>query len=105
MGGPPQTKNKNKFQKKLLKKRKNWPNLAVLAPETDSSEDLVACGPKVVQKYALAATFWPNQNFQFFKFCPPPKKNHWRAQNKENPTKTVITAPPPRQSPQGAPGS
>ena len=48
--------------------------MAVLASETDSSEDLVVCGPEFVQKYALAATFWAKPTFLYFQVLPPPKK-------------------------------
>ena len=43
--------------------KKSGPNLAVLAPEKDSSEDLGAHRPKIIQKYALAAIFWTKRKF------------------------------------------
>ena len=49
------------FQK--FSKKKSGPNLAVLAPEKDSSEDLGAHRPKIIQKYALAAIFWTKRKF------------------------------------------
>ena len=37
---------------------KKWSNLGFLAPEKDSPDDLEEIPQKIVQKYALAATFW-----------------------------------------------
>ena len=48
---------------KSSQKKKSGPNLAVLAPEKDSSEDLGAHRPKIIQKYALAAIFWTKRKF------------------------------------------
>ena len=62
-------------------KKKSGPNLAVLAPEKDSSEDLGVCGPKIVQKYALSATFWAKTEFLIFQVSPKKQKQfHLRAQ-------------------------
>ena len=49
--------------KSSQQKKKSGPNLAVLAPEKDSSEDLGAHRPKIIQKYALAAIFWTKRKF------------------------------------------
>ena len=43
-----------------------WPNLAVLAPEKDSSGDLEEIPQKIVQIDALAATFWAKTKFSKF---------------------------------------
>ena len=42
------------------------PNLAVLAPEKDSSGDLEEIPQKIVQIDALAATFWAKPKFSIF---------------------------------------
>ena len=44
-------------------KNKSGPNLGVLARKTDSSRDLAAYRPKIIQKDALAATFWAKRQF------------------------------------------
>ena len=53
---------------KSSQKKKSGPNLAVLAPEKDSSGDLEEIPQKIVQIDALAATFWAKTKFSKFSF-------------------------------------
>ena len=51
---------------KSSQQKKSGPNLAVLAPEKDSSGDLEEIPQKIVQIDALAATFWAKTKFSKF---------------------------------------
>ena len=52
-------------------KKDVWSNLAASAPETDPSEDLRVCGPKIIQNYALAVTLWGNFGCVISPGCVP----------------------------------
>ena len=57
-GRPAPNKQQQKMGKPAFLDTKNgWSNLAVLAAEEDSPEDLGVCGPTIVQQYALVVTF------------------------------------------------